>query len=200
MKRLMLLALLCADPSGAAPSAPAPVIIPVREQDRAWQERFRLFSVAHHQGMNYWGVCLQVTLFMVENGPKGNPMGHDNMLTNLEAYACPAIPSGDRRIAAATIAINKSLASFVLSDEYRRKEYFKWFAAYYHAGGPGRDPSAQAENNAGYAKMLGEVWRQRTMPWMKAHGIDKMRTHDLQLFLPNGLSPSGTVWQPAVGM
>lgn len=147
----------------------------------------------HHSGLNYYGMTFAIALYMVEGGPAHNRMGHDNMLANLEAYACPAVPKDDRRIAAGVMAINKALASYVLSDVHRRRDFFKWWAKYYHAGGPGRDPVAQEENNAGYAKLTREVYEQRAVPWMKAHGLDKLRTHEVYLFQPTG-DMSGSVW------
>ena len=172
--------------------ADAPLVI---APDRAWQDRERLFRVFHHYGLNYYSMTFGVAVFMVENGSVRNPMGHDNMMANLEAYACPAVPKDDRRIAAATLAMNKALASFVLSDVHRRREFFKYWSSYYHAGGPARDPAGQQENNAAYALMTREVYEKRAVPWMKSHGLDKMRTADMYLFKPQG-DWSGTVWVP----
>jgi len=162
--------------------------------DRAWAERERLFRTFHHYGVNgYWGVSFGIAVFMVENGPANNMMGHDNMMANLEAYACPAIPKEDRRLAAATIAMNKALASYVMSDTLRRRDFWKYWAKFYHAGGPAREPVAREENNAGYAKLMEGIWRDRAVPWMKGHGLDKMRTYEVYLFKPHG-DMTGTVW------
>jgi hypothetical protein len=153
---------------------------------------------------------MQITIFQFENGPKGNEMGHDNLLTNLEAYVCPCVAREDRRLAAGTIAFEKALASFCLSDPYRRKEFLRYFAEFYHAGGAtpvprwSRDPVARAEQeasykaelsrkNSAYAKEIEAVWRTRTIPWMRAHGLEAMKTYDLKPFTIN--LGSGTVWQ-----
>lgn len=107
------------------------------EEDRAWSERHRLFRVGAHQGLNYWSTAMQITLFMVESGIPEWEMGHNNPVRDLRGLACPCMAYEDRNIIAGTLAIQKSLARFVLSDPYRRKEFFRYFAAYYHGGGGG---------------------------------------------------------------
>ena len=207
LKPTILVALITASMALAGPVV-APTSLP--EPDRAWLERFRLFRVGAHYGLNYWSTCMQITLFIFENGPKGNELGHDNLLTNLEAYVCPCVAKEDRRLAAGTIAFQKALASYVLaSDPYLRRKFFLYFAEFYHAGGNtpvpkwSRDPTARAEQdkayreallikNSEYAKQLELVWRGRTIPWMKAHGLDAMKTYDLKPFTIN--LGSGSIW------
>jgi hypothetical protein len=177
--------------SAWASSATAPV-----SSDRAWAERERLFRVFHHAGANYWGITFGITLYLFENGPYTNRLGHDNLLANLEAHACPAIPKEDRRIAAGVMAMHKALAGFVLSDPARRREFWTYWSKFYHAGGPARDPAGQEENNRAYARIMEEVWRGRAVPWMKAHGVDQMRTKDIYLFAPLGWAGNTTLWTP----
>ena len=162
--------------------------------DRAWEERFRLFSVGAHYGLNYHGTTFIIALRMFENGADPNLLGHDNLEPNREGDACPAIAPRDRRIAQAHIAFLRALQTWALGDPWRRKEFMAFFAVYYHAGGGAKDPEIRDERNAAYARSMREVYR-RAQSWMIAHGLDAMKTTELHPFQVRG-DVSGTVWEP----
>lgn len=162
--------------------------------DRAWEERFRLFSVGAHFGLNYHGTTFIIALLMYENGPDPNLLGHDNLEPNREGDACPAITPRDRRIAQAHIAFLRALQTFVLADVYRRREFYQFFATYYHAGAGAKDPTVREERNTAYANEFRMVYG-RAQEWMRAHGLDKMRTTELHPFQVRG-TIGGTIWEP----
>ena len=152
--------------------------------DRLWRDRFRVFPIAAHYGLNYYGHAFMAALYLAENGPTDNPLGYNN--PDNERDVCPCVAANDRKIARATMAILRGMQTYLMSDAYRRREFTRWFARYYHAA-----PTVDANDE--YAKQLRGTWP-RAVNWLAAHGLDRMRTSDLRPFAAECWSSS--VWRP----
>lgn len=155
-------------------------------QDRIWSERFRLFPVLSHYSCGFYGQQFIVAVFMLENGPEGRETGYDNRET--ERDVCPCVPRRDRGFAQTTQAMHRAMEVWVLKDDWRRREFMRWWATYYHA-------NDEASNKA-YALQMRSVWA-RAGAWMKARGMDRLKTCDLRAFSPCAVDTfAGTVWTP----
>lgn len=155
-------------------------------QDRVWAERFRLFPVLSHYSCGFYGQQFMISVFLLENGPEGRRMGFDNR--DSERDVCPCVPRADRDFAQSTQAFHRALETWVLSDEWRRREFIGWWSRFYHANGPEADKA--------YAMQAKATWK-RAGNWMREHGMDKLKTCDLKAFSPCAVdSFTGTVWTP----
>jgi len=85
----------------------------------------------------------------LENGGPGYEFGAkaDCMLS---VYGNPCLPEGSLNYAKYAMAHIVAMQRFILRDPYLRREYFKYFAVFYHAG-------SEVENNE-YRRTLQACW------------------------------------------
>jgi hypothetical protein len=132
-------------------------------QDRAWTERGRWLRLSQHYALGPAGRQFMIALLYLENGPPTNPWGHDSDTPNLDVI-CPVIPAEDRRSAQAFAAFHRALEGYALRNgDWHRKEFWKYFAKFYHSGGPGTTPEQKAQNNAEYARLLAATWERASV-------------------------------------
>lgn len=92
-----------------------------------------------------------------ENGRPGNECGYETD-NRWHVAGNPLIPPDGVQYAKAASAIVQCLQAWVLRDEWRRRQFLRYLAERYHAGGAGQTPEAQAAANVAYSRTLSAVF------------------------------------------
>lgn len=85
----------------------------------------------------------------LENGRPGYEFGAQPLVLR-SVYGIACLPEGSGQYAAWAMGHIRAMECFIFSDQWKRREYFKWFAKYWHSG--------TRDANEVYRKELFELW------------------------------------------
>lgn len=94
-----------------------------------------------------------LALWRFENGNLGNEAGHENKYRDIEVAANPCLSRDALNYGKSARAMVRFTLEWVLKDDWRRKEWAKAFAVWYHH-------SEEDDKNLKYSVELREIWRE----------------------------------------